>query len=187
MRNYFFIAVLGLMFVCSCNSEPEKKEKTKKIEVDAQFAKFLAKFAKSPLPYKKNPKGDEKYAKISLDEQIKYLQKAEDLSAEELKEMQEYTDFYFVSNPINTDKYHAIIYGRFEMGSVYYFLCTYNNKGKLISHIDFAAYEMMSAGPQAGQEFYTKGEISDNKHVVVATEEGANKYTITENGKIVPN
>jgi hypothetical protein len=70
------------------------------------------------------------------------------------------------------------------MGSTYYFLCTYDNDGRLISHIDFAAYEMMSAGPQAGQEYFTKGLINENREIEVKTEEGTSKYKIQEDGKI---
>ncbi len=204
MRRIFLITILISLFAWSCNSDDsensnnaskkangktvaQKKQdkKTTQVKINSKFAAFLKKFEKTSLPYSKNPKGEEKYNKIPMNEQIAYLSKAEDLSADELKEMKDYTDFYYVSNPINTDKYHAIVYGRFEMGSVYYFLCTYNNKGKLISHIDFAAYEMMSAGPQAGQEYYTKGTINNNYKVVVKTEEETENYVIKDDGRIV--
>lgn len=205
MKKYIFITILGLL-ILSCGSETtdNKKKKVtnheiiekdnsvkdnknpkKEVIIDQEFATFLSKFAKSSLPYKENPKGDEKYKKISLKEQVSYLAKAEKLSAEELEEMQDYTDFYYVSNPLNTDKYHAIIYGRFEMGSVYYFLCTYDNNGKLISNIDFAAYEMMTAGPQSGQEYFTKGLINKNHEIKVTTEEETTVYKITDSGRIV--
>ncbi len=202
MRNYFFITLLILIFACSCSSDDKENSNNvstnsdteiivkesqgeQTIQIDGKFASFLDKFKKSSLPYKKAPKGEEKYDKIPINEQITYLSKAEDLSEKELKEMTDYTDFYYVNNPINTDKYHAIVYGRFEMGSIYYFLCTYNNKGELISHIDFAAYEMMSAGPQAGQEHYTKGEIDNNHKVVVKTEEETSNYIIKDTGEII--
>ncbi len=204
MRRIFLITILISLFAWSCNSDDSDKsnggpkkaneeevahkkqdKKTTQVKINSKFAAFLNKFEKTSLPYSKNPKGEEKYNKIPMNEQIAYLSKAEELSADDLKEMKDYTDFYYVSNPINTDKYHAIVYGRFEMGSVYYFLCTYNNKGKLISHIDFAAYEMMSAGPQAGQEYYTKGTINNNYKVVVKTEEETENYAIKDDGRIV--
>ena len=209
MNKYYLILTLVLFLAWSCgsddnadtdqennevvinneNNQIEDVEPVQKAEqapkINEKFKAFLGKFAKASLPYKESPDGTEKFSKIPMDEQVGYLSKAEDLTASELKEMEEYTDFYYISNPLSTDKYHAIVYGRFEMGSTYYFLCTYNNDGKLISNIDFAAYEMMSAGPQAGQEYYTKGLINDNKEIEVKTEEETFKYKIQESGEIV--
>ncbi len=208
MNKYYLIIVLALFLVWSCgsdentdtnqenneiidateNNQNENVENEQHLEQEPQinekFKAFLGKFAKTSLPYNENPDGTEKYSKIPMEEQVAYLSKAEDLSADELEEMKEYTDFYYISNPLNTNKFHAIVYGRFEMGSTYYFLCTYDNDGKLISHIDFAAYEMMSAGPQAGQEYYTKGLINENHEIEVKTEEETIKYKIQESGKI---
>jgi hypothetical protein len=209
MNKYYLILILALFLAWSCGSDEETNtdqenneivannennqiedaETVQEVEqapkINEKFKAFLGKFAKTSLPYNENPDGTEKYSKIPMDEQVDYLSKAEDLSASELKEMEEYTDFYYISNPLNTSKFHAIVYGRFEMGSTYYFLCTYDNDGKLISHVDFAAYEMMSAGPQAGQEYYTKGLINENQEIEVKTEEETFKYKIQEDGKIV--
>ena len=164
------------------NENITKQEEDSK--VDPQFKEFLEKFSKKSLPYDENPSGKEKFNKISLKEQANYLSKAEKLSKKDFEDMADYTDFYYISNPLNTSKFHAIVYGRFEMGSTYYFLCTYNNQGKLISNIDFAAYELMGAGPQAGQEFNTKGSINENMEVTVKSSEETRKYKIDENGKI---
>ena len=125
------------------------------------------------------------YKQISLNEQVEYLSKPEKLTKADFQDMDDYTDFYYVSNPINTDNYHAIVYGRFEQGSVYYYLCTYDNDGRLISNIEFAAYEMFSAGPQAGQEYNTKGTIDENMQVTVSNDDETRTYKIQENGKIV--
>jgi len=210
MNKYYLIIVLGLFLAWSCGSEgtentdqdnnevvinnddnkiedvtPKEEEVKQEPKINEKFKAFLGKFTKTSLPYNENPDGTKEFPKIPIDEQITYLSKAEDLSADELKEMAEYTDFYYISNPLNADKYNAIVYGRFEMGSTYYFLCTYDNDGKLISHIDFAAYEMMSAGPQAGQEYYTKGLINKNQVITVKTEEESLDYKIQDDGKIV--
>lgn len=202
MKSYVFVIFLSLSFIWSCGSgngnegsqvvdneivvkeKPDKVEKPE-VKINEKFSAFLSKFTKTSLPYSINPNGNEEYKKIPMNEQVSYLSKAEGLSKADLEDMKDYTDFYYVSNPINTDKYHAIIYGRFEQGSVYYFLCTYNNDGKLISHVDFAAYEMMSVGPQSGHEYYSKGLINDKHEVEVKTEEETEKYTINENGEIV--
>lgn len=209
MNKYYLIIALALFFAWSCGSDDDANNKQENNEVvvsnennkiedvgqeqeveqapklNEKFKAFLGKFAKTSLPYKESPDGTEKYSKIPIDEQENYLSKAENLSASELAEMEEYTDFYYISNPLSTAKFHAIVYGRFEMGSTYYFLCTYDNDGKLISHIDFAAYEMMPAGPQAGQEYFTKGLINENQEIEVKTEEETFKYKIQKDGKIV--
>ncbi|NJO91886.1 MAG: hypothetical protein HC831_25160 [Chloroflexia bacterium] len=209
MNKYYLIFALVLFLAWSCgsddnantnqanneviveneNNQTENSEVGQEVkqepQINEKFKAFLGKFAKTSLPYSENPDGAKEYPKISMEEQVEYLAKAESLSASELEEMKDYTDFYYISNPLNTDKFHAIVYGRFEMGSTYYFLCTYDNNGKLISHIDFAAYEMMSAGPQAGQEYYTKGLINKDHEIEVKTEEETVKYKIQEDGKIV--
>ena len=209
MKKIYLILVLVLMIVISfncqnSNSNNQSNNKTGLIEndkqsstknenitkqeedskVDPQFKEFLEKFSKKSLPYDENPSGKEKFNKISLKDQANYLGKSEKLSKKDFEDMADYTDFYYISNPLNTSKFHAIVYGRFEMGSTYYFLCTYNNQGKLISNIDFAAYELMGAGPQAGQEFNTKGSINENMEVTVKSSEETRKYKIDENGKI---
>ncbi len=209
MNKYFFIIILGLFLAWSCGSDENadtnqdneevivdnsnneiedvspEKEVQQEPKINEKFKAFLGKFSKTSLPYNENPDGTKEFPKIPMDEQVDYLSKAEDLSASELEEMKEYTDFYYISNPLSTNKFHAIVYGRFEMGSTYYFLCTYNNEGKLISHIDFAAYELMSVGPQSGQEYYTKGLINDKQEITVNTEEETLSYKIDESGKIV--
>lgn len=206
MRKYISIAVLGVFLFWACgsdetnnnnnnetdnniiesdeNNETSNNNEVQKPEIDADFKAFLSKFKKKNLPYSENPDGTEKFDKIPMKEQVKYLSKAEKLSESDLKDMADYTDFYYVSTPISTAKFHAIVYGRFEMGSVYYFLCTYDNDGKLISNIDFAAYELIGAGPQAGQEFNTKGELSNDMQVIVQTTEETFKYKIDEDGNI---
>ena len=161
MRKLLFIFIIFSISVWSCNDEEptdgreenqvteevqkqtvevEKEEKqveTKQLpKLDAAFSSFLAKFKKVSLPYSLDPQKDDVTAKISVDNQVKYLAKAEDLDKEDFEEMKDYTDFFFVSKPVQTEDYSAIVYARFEMGSTYYFLCTYDNEGKLISHID---------------------------------------------------
>lgn len=210
MNKYHLLIVLGLFLAWSCNSDEtnnqqkdneivtsdedlslkkETKEPEKTVQqepkINQKFKAFLSKFSKASLPYKENPSGTEEYPKIPIKEQVEYLSKAEKLSEANLKDMSDYTDFYYISNPINTKKFHAIVYGRFEMGSVYYFLCTYDNDGKLISHIDFAAYEMIAAGPQAGQEYNTKGFIDENREITVKNDDETRKYKIQEDGKII--
>ncbi len=211
MKKILLISIIGLMLVCSCkcnssntenqnndasqqsengiqsgeNNTSNDNEQQKVAKLNPQFETFLGKFDKRSLPYNENPSGKEKFEKIPINEQVNYLSKAEKLSKKDFEEMAEYTDFYYISNPLNTNKYHAIVYGRFEMGSTYYFLCTYNNEGKLISNIDFAAYELMGAGPQAGQEFNTEGSIDKNMEISVKSNEVTRKYKIQEDGKIV--
>ncbi len=210
MKKVLLIPIIGMMLVCSCNcndTENKNNEATEKsensnlgtadensnnkneqeleVKIDPKFKSFLEKFDKKSLPYSENPTGKEEFDKISLSEQVNYLSKAEKLSKKDLEDMAEYTDFFYISNPLNTSKFHAIVYGRFEMGSTYYFLCTYNNEGKLLSNIDFAAYELMGAGPQAGQEYNTKGSIDENMEIIVKSDEETRKYKIQDDGKIV--
>ncbi|MFN8257901.1 MAG: hypothetical protein U0W24_19545 [Bacteroidales bacterium] len=203
-----YLIVLSIFMLCifSCTSKDSDKKQEQKdttgkekyseiiditekqdIKVDkeqADFESFIGKFKKVSLPYEENPTGNEKFNKISLDEQAKYLSKAEKLSKKDFEDMAEYTDFYFISNPVNTRSFHAIVYGRFEMGSTYYFLCTFNNQGKLLSNIDFAAYEMIGSGPQAGQEFNTQGKIDKNLEITVTSAEETRKYKIKDDGII---
>ncbi|MBN1251443.1 MAG: hypothetical protein JXR51_14530 [Bacteroidales bacterium] len=214
MERIFLLIFVSIFLFWSCNSDENEENsnndnliveenqqvvenKTNEDVVEVQeieelkpvlnpdFKSFLSHFAKTSLPYKKNPTGEEVYEKISLNQQINYLTEAEDLSKADLEEMAEYTDFFFVNNPLQTNNYSAIIYARFEMGSTYYFLCTFDNNGKLISHIDFASYELIGAGPQAGQEFNTKGFIDANSEITVKSEEHELKYKIKDDGKIV--
>jgi biopolymer transport protein ExbD len=203
---YLFVLSIFLLSIFGCTrqgsgNEKELKDTTGKgkyseiiditekqnIYVDkeqADFEAFIEKFKKVSLPYEENPTGNEKFNKISLDEQAKYLSKAEKLSKKDFEDMADYTDFYFISNPVNSSNFHAIVYGRFEMGSTYYFLCTYNNQGKLLSNIDFAAYEMIGSGPQAGQEYNTQGKIDKNFEITVTSAEETRKYKIKDNGII---
>lgn len=211
MKKYYLIITLGVVFALSCNSDSSDKQdegvnenhskKEQKLiveknekdteqnqqqpEIDEKFKVFLSKFAKVSLPYKENPIGNEAFAKIPIDEQVTYLSKPEKLSATDLNKMADYTDFYYISNPLNTNMFHAIVYGRFEMSSTYYFLCTYDNDGNLISNIDFAAYELIGAGPQAGQEYNTKGMIDKNFEITVKSDEELRKYKIQDDGKII--
>jgi hypothetical protein len=71
------------------------------------------------------------------------------------------------------------------MGSNYYLLCTFDNQGKLISFIDFAMYQLIGAGPQAGQEFSATGSIDKNYLVKVLSDEGTDYYQIRDDGKII--
>ena len=165
-------------------NEEEKVEEKQVPSLDAAFSSFLTKFKKVNLPYSLDPQKDDVSAKISVDNQIKYLAKAEDLDKEDFEEMKDYTDFFFVSKPIQAEDFSAVVYARFEMGSTYYFLCTYDNDGELISHIDFAAYELIGAGPQAGQEYNTKGKIAEDLSVTITSDEETAKYQIKDNGEI---
>lgn len=204
MRKYISIVVLGVFLFWACggdennsntqtdnnivdsgeNNETSNNVEVQEPEIDTDFKAFLSKFKKANLPYSENPDGTEKFNKIPMAEQVKFLSKAEDLSESDLKDMADYTDFYYISTPISSPKFHAIVYGRFEMGSVYYFLCTYDNNGKLISNIDFAAYELIGAGPQAGQEYNTKGQLNENMEITVQTTEETLKYKIDDDGTI---
>jgi hypothetical protein len=176
------------------NEETTEAKQELKPQISADFQEFIDKFPHSSLPYKLNPDFDEDseniYAKIPLEKQVKYLAKAEKLKKADFEEMAEYTDFYYVCNPLQTNNFTAIIYGRFEMGSVYYYLCTYNNKGDFISAIDFASLAMLGAGPQAGRYTVTEGEIDKNLKVTVRYNDldgytSDEEYQIKENGTIV--
>lgn len=211
MRKLLFIFLIFSLTIWSCSDESptdsseanrqseevqketvkELKNEDKQVEkkqlpkLDAAYSSFLAKFKKAKLPYSLDPQKEDVFAKISLADQVKYLAKAEDLDKEDFEEMKDYTDFFFVSKPVQTDNFSAVVYARFEMGSTYYFLCTYDNDGKLISHIDFAAYELIGAGPQAGQEYNTKGVINKDLNVTVISDEETAKYHIKNDGKLV--
>ena len=173
----------------------EKQEAKPKLAPD--FAEFVAKFPHVSLPYELNPDfegGDNEdaentYAKIPLEQQVKYLSVPEELKKADFEEMAEYTDYYFVSSPVINSNFTAVIYGRFEMGSIFYYLCTYDNQGKFISGIEFAAYNMLGAGPQAGQYTITHGKIDKDMNVTVTFDDldgstTTTKYKINENGKI---
>ncbi|MCF6243139.1 MAG: hypothetical protein L3J74_17590 [Bacteroidales bacterium] len=179
----------------SVNNQEIKKEEETKTQINTNFRQFIDKFQHTSLPYELNPDFDDNepeniYAKIPLETQIKYLAKAEKLSKSDFEEMADYTDFYYVNSPLQTNRFTAVIYGRFEMGSVYFYLCTYNNEGNLISSIDFASFNMLGAGPQAGRYTITKGKIDKNLKVTVTFTDidentSVEKYLIKENGKIV--
>lgn len=161
-----------------------------KTQIDSDFRDFTDRFPHYSLPYELKPDfekdADNIYAKIPLEKQIKYLSKVEKLKKADFEEMAEYTDFYFVGSPLQTSNFTAIVYGRFEMGSVYFYLCTFNNKGDLISSIDFASLEMLGAGPQAGQYIITKGKIDKNFKVTVSFND-MDGYTTTKNYQIMEN
>jgi len=163
-------------------AEPQQVKETKP-QLAPDFQQFVAKFPHSSLPYELNPDFEDDaanhFAKIPVEVQVKYLAKPEQLSKADFEEMAEYTDYYFVNSPFQTDKYVAIIYGRFEMGSVYYILCTYDLQGNLIANIDFAAFNMLGAGPQAGQYEITKGKIDENHKVTVTLEDLNGDTTVT--------
>jgi len=137
------------------------------------------------LPYKIEPEKELNYEKLPFEFQVKYLSKAEGLDRSELEDMQNYATFFYLSHPINTDKFNAIVYARSEMSSSYYVLCTFDNAGKLISFMDFAMYQMMGAGPQAGQEFKMSGSIDINMKVTTVSDQETKNYQIQEDGKIV--
>jgi len=209
MNKLALCRIVVLFIIISCNSknsennnntvdeivEIEKEEnpdnaETKgneefQVKLDAAFSQFLGKFEKVDLPYKIEPEETLDFDNISLDEQAEYLSKAEDLNKEELKQMEDYAKFFYISNPVRTKKFNAVVYGRSEMGSTYYLLCTFNNSGKLISSIDFAMHQLIGAGPQAGQEFIMTGEIDKNLKVTTTSDGKISNYLINEEGKIV--
>lgn len=169
------------------NTETQDKqiqEDKKEPQLNAEYKAFLTQFKNAGLPYELNPEQEDVFGKISVENQIKYLAEAEDLEKADFEEMAEYTDFFFVSRPVQTKDFNVVVYARFEMGSTYYFLCTYNNDGELIANIDFAAYELIGAGPQAGQEYNTKGKIDTDLKVTVKSNEETINYQIMENGEI---
>ncbi|RLD68681.1 MAG: hypothetical protein DRI95_02305 [Bacteroidetes bacterium] len=166
------------------NVESTEVENKQKPELNIEFKAFLTQFKAVSLPYELNPEQEDVFGKISVENQIKYLAKAEDLEKADFEEMAEYTDFFFVSRPVQSKEFNAVVYARFEMGSTYYFLCTFDNDGKLIANIDFAAYELIGAGPQAGREYNTKAKIETDLKVMVITDEETLSYLIKENGSI---
>jgi hypothetical protein len=152
--------------------------------VNEEFNVFLENFRSTKLPYKIEPEQELDYKKIPLEYQIKYLSKPEGLDANELKDMEPYAGYYYYSRPISTNKYHAIVYARSEMGSSYYILCTFDNSGKPISFIEFAYYQLMGAGPQAGQEFSMTGTIDETLKITTVSDDETTKYQINDNGMI---
>lgn len=212
MKHFLFI-IFGILLFISCNSDNKEEEKsgdnkiveittdeglqkqnnisenkvaqTEEIQFEAQFKKFLDEFKKISLPYKIKPEEKLDFKAIPLDQQAAYLSKAEDLTRSELKEMEAYAKFYYICNPVTTSKFTGIVYGRSEMGSSYYVFCTFNRDGKLISHIEIAMYQMMSAGPQAGQEYIMTGEISKDMKISLVADDGTKYFQILEDGKIV--
>jgi hypothetical protein len=167
--------------------EPGKDEKSSGLDkplLDTDFKNFLQNFSRAGLPYKIEPREKLSGPKIAFELQEKFLSRAEDLDPDELRDMQAYAKYYYISNPISTTNFHAVIYARSEMGSNYYLLCTFDNQGRLISSIDFAMYQLIGAGPQAGQEFLMTGSIDKNYTIKVVSEEGIDYYQISEDGKI---
>lgn len=176
------------------NTETIKSKQETEPQLSPDFKEFVNKFPHATLPYELKPDfenyDEEIYAKIPLEQQIKYLAKAEKLQKTDFEEMAEYTDFYFVSNPVQTNEFTAIVYGRFEMGSVYFYLCTFDNHANYISSIDFAAFEMLGAGPQAGQYTITTGKIDKNYKITVHFDDldgytSEEHYQIKSSGKII--
>jgi hypothetical protein len=211
MKHFYFV-IIGFMIFLSCNSDkneeknstdneiievdannkPQKNKneeksvsKDQQVNIDSKFRQFLEKFKKEGLPYTIEPEEQMNYGKIPLDYQADYLSKAEDLTKSELKEMEPYAKFFYISNPVSTNKFNGIVYGRSEMGSSYYIFCTFNNNGKIISNIEIAMYQLIGAGPQAGQEYFMKGEIDKDLTITVKSDEETKIYYIKENGKIV--
>lgn len=202
MKKILFVLLIFSISFWSCNDDVEQVddenqvtenekivestevENKQKPVLNIELKTFLIQFKSVSLPYELNPEQEDVFGKISVENQIKYLAKAEDLEKADFEEMAEYTDYFFVSRPVQSNEFNAIVYARFEMGSTYYFLCTYDNDGKLISNIDFAAYELIGAGPQAGQEYNTKGKIETDLKVTVTTDEETINYQIKENGEI---
>jgi hypothetical protein len=155
------------------------------VQLDSKFATFLGKFKKENLPYKIEPELDLSLEKIPFEAQVDYLLKAEGLDKNELDQMQDYAKFYYFSNPISSDKFNGIVYARSEMGSSYYILCTFDNQGKLVSFIDFAMYQVIGAGPQAGQEYIMTGSIDKELKITTVADAAKVNYQIQEDGKIV--
>ncbi len=201
MKKILFVLLIFSISFWSCNDDVEQVDDENKLtenvqienvetqitqvaKLDVNYKAFLTQFKEVSLPYELNPEQEDVFGKISVENQIKYLAKAEELEKADFEEMAEYTDFFFVSRPVQTNEFNAIVYARFEMGSTYYFLCTYDNDGKLISNIDFAAYELIGAGPQAGREYNTKAKIETDLKVMVITDEETLEYQIKENGDI---
>lgn len=208
MKKILFVLLTFSISLWSCSDEPSDNEnpensvsttiidetpepqdnnlqtEAQEPQLNADYKAFLNKFDNASLPYSLDPEKDDVSGKIPLEKQIKYLAKAEDLTKADFEDMAEYTDYFFVSKPVESNKFNAVIYARFEMGSTYYFLCTYNNDGKLIANIDFAAYEMPGAGPQAGHEYITKGNIDSGLKVSVVSDEETISYQIKEDGGI---
>ncbi len=212
MKWKFYLVFIGFLFSFACKNATEdksqsitneiddisamdqSKEKPGVVEknsnsdsdeaLDSRFKQFLGRFAKAGLPYQIIPKPEPGGDKIPLNYQAQYLSRAEDLDFNELREMQPYATFWYVSNPISTDQYNAVIYARSEMGSTFYVLCTFNCKGKLISFIEFAMYQLIGAGPQAGQEFSMSGSIDKNYTIKLVSDQGLEFYQINSDGNI---
>jgi hypothetical protein len=214
MKNIFYLFIAGLAFLLACGSENDQKSEAKNdnaivevgpadnsgqisngtsndateqqhVSLDSKFAGFLDNFQKVSLPYKIEPEEKLDYKKIPFELQVEYLLKAEGLDKSELDQMQNYAKFFYLSKPISSPKFNAIIYARSEMGSSYYILCTFDNSGKLISFIDFAMHQMIGAGPQAGQEYSMTGSIDKNMIATTVSDQETKKYQIEEDGKIV--
>jgi hypothetical protein len=213
MNRLTYYLISGLIFLFACGSENTEESANKsdssiveiettgnhdqlsnkngngvsdpqQIKLDSKFAGFLDKFSKVELPYRIKPQKELNYGKIPFEFQVEYLSKAEGLDKSELEQMQDYAKFYYLSKPICTNKFNAIIYARSEMGSSYYILCTFDNSGKLISFMDFAMYQLIGAGPQAGQEFEMSGSIDKNMKVTTVSDKVIKTYQIGEDGKI---
>jgi len=212
MKRFFLFAGLALVMACGSetNEESGNKGDSSIVEIqendkssqitnagnnnttsqqqavlDSKFEMFLNKFKKVDLPYKIVPKKELDGDKIPFESQVNYLSKAEGLDRNELDQMQDYAKFYYLSHPIGTNTFNAIVYARFEMGSSYYILCTFDNSGKLISFIDFAMYQLIGAGPQAGQEYEMSGSIDKNMTITTVADQETKNYQINTDGKIV--
>jgi hypothetical protein len=211
MKNLLII-LMGLMLIYTCNSgskgeknngndeiieigqddvsqniddKQNNESGVKEIQLDPQFKKFLDKFEKVSLPYRIEPEEQLDYEIIPTREQARYLSKAENLNEDELKEMEPFAKFYYLSKPISTNRFKGIIYARSEMGSSYYIFCTFDNQGNFISSVEFAMYQLIGAGPQAGQEYISTGSIDKNFEMKIISDQVTRHYQIKEDGKIV--
>ncbi len=208
IRNIIIISLLLVGFACGSEEEPKDEtsensntetisenteqdsntpETTENIgETNAEFEAFLSNFDKAKLPYKQSlsEKENSESKLVSQEIAIKYLTAAEDYTTADMLDAFEYTDYYFVSIPIRTAKFVAVVYIRYEMTSNYYVLATYNNQGEYIASVDFANYQLIGAGPEAGHEYFTNGEISASMEVSIIYEETSEKFQISETGEI---
>jgi hypothetical protein len=153
-------------------------------EAGGEFSTFLENFNSAKLPFEVFPEQEPDYEKIPLDFQIKFLDKAEGLDANELRDMEPYAKYQYFSKPLVSNKFSAIIYVRSEMSSSYYILCTFNHTGKFLSSIEFAYYQLIGAGPQAGQEFSMTGKINESNKITTVSDVETTYYQIKDDGVI---
>jgi len=87
--------------ITETNDKQEQKD-SQEPKLDTDFKEFVNQFKTVDLPYELDPQQDDVFGKISVENQVKYLAKAEDLEKADFEEMAEYTDFFFVSRPVRS-------------------------------------------------------------------------------------